>query len=177
MALIKCPECGKEISDTAKNCINCGYALKEENNIAPPQTVVHIEAPKKGESSQKGKSSKNFLVMGITLNLVCLINSTIGVIMVISGFATHDYFDDFQIPSIVVAIISFIYSLILLAVPKLRKTSVVAPYLFVNLLSVMYSICFAGQGLCWFTTIIPHWIALIVSLVLIFISLFIKDEK
>lgn len=25
MALIKCPECGKEISDTAKSCPNCGY--------------------------------------------------------------------------------------------------------------------------------------------------------
>ena len=25
MALIKCPECSKEISDTAKNCPNCGY--------------------------------------------------------------------------------------------------------------------------------------------------------
>ncbi|MEE1285087.1 MAG: zinc ribbon domain-containing protein, partial [Acutalibacteraceae bacterium] len=33
MALIKCPECGKEISDTAKNCINCGYMLKEENKV------------------------------------------------------------------------------------------------------------------------------------------------
>lgn len=25
MALIKCPECGKEYSDTAKECPNCGY--------------------------------------------------------------------------------------------------------------------------------------------------------
>ena len=30
MALIRCPECGKEISDQAANCINCGYPL--ENN-------------------------------------------------------------------------------------------------------------------------------------------------
>lgn len=29
MALIKCPECGKEISDTAKSCTNCGYRLKK----------------------------------------------------------------------------------------------------------------------------------------------------
>lgn len=28
MALIKCPECGKEISDNAKNCPQCGYPLK-----------------------------------------------------------------------------------------------------------------------------------------------------
>lgn len=29
MALIKCPECNKEISDKAKSCINCGYPLEE----------------------------------------------------------------------------------------------------------------------------------------------------
>lgn len=28
MALIKCPECGKEVSDTAKACPNCGYSMK-----------------------------------------------------------------------------------------------------------------------------------------------------
>lgn len=31
MSLIKCPECGKEISDKAEQCIHCGYPLK--NNI------------------------------------------------------------------------------------------------------------------------------------------------
>ena len=30
MALIKCPECGKEISDKASACIHCGFPL---NNI------------------------------------------------------------------------------------------------------------------------------------------------
>ena len=29
MALIKCPECGREISDKAKVCIHCGYPLGE----------------------------------------------------------------------------------------------------------------------------------------------------
>lgn len=29
MALIKCPECGKEISDTAKVCPHCGYKQKK----------------------------------------------------------------------------------------------------------------------------------------------------
>lgn len=28
MALINCPECGKEISDTASKCPHCGYVLK-----------------------------------------------------------------------------------------------------------------------------------------------------
>lgn len=31
MALMNCPECGKEISDKAKICIYCGYPLEEEN--------------------------------------------------------------------------------------------------------------------------------------------------
>ena len=31
MALINCPECGKEISDTVKTCPNCGYKLRRIN--------------------------------------------------------------------------------------------------------------------------------------------------
>lgn len=31
MALIKCPECGKEISNMAKVCIHCGFPLQEDN--------------------------------------------------------------------------------------------------------------------------------------------------
>lgn len=31
MALIKCPECGKEISDKAGSCPNCGYPLKYDS--------------------------------------------------------------------------------------------------------------------------------------------------
>lgn len=30
MALIKCPECGKEISDKSSACIHCGYPLNTE---------------------------------------------------------------------------------------------------------------------------------------------------
>lgn len=32
MALIKCPECGKEISDTVEACPNCGFAIKKKNH-------------------------------------------------------------------------------------------------------------------------------------------------
>lgn len=31
MSLIKCPECGKEISDSTKQCIHCGYVISNEN--------------------------------------------------------------------------------------------------------------------------------------------------
>lgn len=31
LALINCPECGKEISDKSETCIHCGYPLSEKN--------------------------------------------------------------------------------------------------------------------------------------------------
>jgi len=33
MALINCPECNKEISDTSKACLNCGYKLTPKKTI------------------------------------------------------------------------------------------------------------------------------------------------
>lgn len=33
MALMNCPECNKEISDTVKTCPNCGYKIKRQNRI------------------------------------------------------------------------------------------------------------------------------------------------
>ena len=43
MALIKCPECGQEISDRAKACIHCGFPLSEEIDKNP----LSKEKPKK----------------------------------------------------------------------------------------------------------------------------------
>ena len=34
MALMKCPECGREISDQSETCIHCGYPLKKESKEA-----------------------------------------------------------------------------------------------------------------------------------------------
>ena len=35
MALINCPECGKEISDTSTTCINCGFKFKKTSRKRP----------------------------------------------------------------------------------------------------------------------------------------------
>lgn len=42
MALIKCPECGKEISNKSKQCIHCGYPLDEfqQNNTNQLYKIV-----------------------------------------------------------------------------------------------------------------------------------------
>lgn len=47
MALIKCPECGKEISETAKVCPNCGYkiprkTMEKETKITIIITILVI---------------------------------------------------------------------------------------------------------------------------------------
>lgn len=32
--LIKCPECGKEISSESKSCPNCGYRMRREKAVS-----------------------------------------------------------------------------------------------------------------------------------------------
>lgn len=42
MALIKCPECGKEISDSVKQCPHCGYEIKKQKSKKPVIAVIII---------------------------------------------------------------------------------------------------------------------------------------
>lgn len=75
MALIRCPECNHEISDTAKFCPNCGYVMKPEEKVseertetgtwtdAPPQPVV--EEPKKKIKSKKKPLAAILVIVAI----------------------------------------------------------------------------------------------------------------
>lgn len=50
MALIRCPECGKEISDRAVSCPNCGCPIAD----APINGCIHFNwADRKGQSIRK----------------------------------------------------------------------------------------------------------------------------
>lgn len=42
MALIKCPECGKDVSDKARACIHCGFPLDEYITSAKMETNICI---------------------------------------------------------------------------------------------------------------------------------------
>ena len=46
MALIKCSECGKEVSDKASSCPNCGAPVESENNMQEKSLKVGIEVAK-----------------------------------------------------------------------------------------------------------------------------------
>lgn len=85
MALIKCPECGKEISDKALSCPNCGMPI----STAPPEETPTITAkepiaaalpqnndPK--ESTTKNKNTK--------LSIVSLVFSILGVLFFLAPF-------------------------------------------------------------------------------------------
>ena len=43
MALIKCPECGREISDTCEYCIHCGFKLKTPAKVEEKEEKSGIE--------------------------------------------------------------------------------------------------------------------------------------
>ena len=40
MALVQCPECGKEISDQAISCPNCGYTMRKEVEFVVISVIV-----------------------------------------------------------------------------------------------------------------------------------------
>ncbi len=42
MALIKCPECGKEISDKAPACIHCGFPLESVTSKENENCIIAL---------------------------------------------------------------------------------------------------------------------------------------
>lgn len=54
MALIKCPECGNEVSDKAPACIHCGYPLQEQQ---PENQYYRVTLPLLTEIKQKAATA------------------------------------------------------------------------------------------------------------------------
>lgn len=72
MALINCPECGKEISDTAKSCPNCGYPL-ESNSPASDETEQPTASRVKVSVSEILRAHKKIVILIICLFIVSLV--------------------------------------------------------------------------------------------------------
>ena len=64
--IIKCPECGKEISDKAKFCIHCGFTLNEaassvnKNPSDAPETKIEYKELHSNVRKYCGKSSTEY---------------------------------------------------------------------------------------------------------------------
>lgn len=76
MALIKCPECGKEISDKAGTCPNCGCPIQSEQKAEetpPVNTVTQGTIPKKPK--KKGRFLKILLIVAVAIVVIGVIGS------------------------------------------------------------------------------------------------------
>lgn len=65
MAMIKCSECGKEISDRAAECVNCGNPINIKDS-APSPTSAYRGCPKCGSGSVTYQREQNFSASGGT---------------------------------------------------------------------------------------------------------------
>lgn len=74
MALIRCPECNHEISDTAKFCPNCGYVMKQEEPVQPEPVKepekVKVPKPKKEKKSKPDKKSVVWGLIGLLFTCI-----------------------------------------------------------------------------------------------------------
>ena len=59
MAVIKCPECGKQVSDKAKFCPSCGYPFDV-------QPIAKIDIEKVLQDAEQNFSSEDLYLLGIS---------------------------------------------------------------------------------------------------------------
>ncbi len=64
MALVNCPECGKEVSDSTKTCIHCGYKLNKNNHLLDKTKRIDKRTLKK-------------IIVGIVAVALCYVVATI----------------------------------------------------------------------------------------------------
>lgn len=71
MALIKCPECGHEVSDTAVSCPNCGYVLKRDEPTTSSSEDIVTTAP--SGSGKQGPSKKIIGIIAAVTTVVVIV--------------------------------------------------------------------------------------------------------
>ena len=101
MALVKCPECGREVSDAAASCPGCGHPIAQQPTLQPilqpaqkwspgVAAVLSLIIPGAGQM-YKGSVGGGLLwllfvvigyammvVPGLILHLICIVNAASG---------------------------------------------------------------------------------------------------
>lgn len=82
MALIKCPECGRDISDTAAVCPHCGYdmAQKKEDFVPVVKTLSKVKRKDTGKMIAELIGSVILLAVGVPL-----VSIGVGIVLIIIG--------------------------------------------------------------------------------------------
>lgn len=74
MALIKCPECGKEISDSAVSCPGCGHPMKQKAPEVEVQDKNNLsERYRKMSEKQKKEKKKKGISKWIILAIIIIL--------------------------------------------------------------------------------------------------------
>lgn len=73
MALIKCPECKKEISDTSKKCPKCGYEIEKENNKKKQQELINESKNKVNDFIELLKKNKKKLIIVLIVIITLIV--------------------------------------------------------------------------------------------------------
>ena len=77
MALVNCPECGKEVSSTAESCPNCGYGVREHFF-----NIEYAEIIKRNEAIHQKKRKRNIRILIIAIPaFILLISISLGIII------------------------------------------------------------------------------------------------
>ncbi len=97
MSMIECPECGKEVSDNAVMCPNCGYGVKEHfSKIESEEVRKQNEEKRQKQHEQTIKKLK--IIIPISVLLLCVI---VGIVInnrILAGrmiFETEDEMIDY----------------------------------------------------------------------------------
>lgn len=87
MALIKCPECGKSISNQAESCPNCGMPMKPKSEYVLIRFPICERQLMNNECYVYEKGSKKILAtgrQGETVSFLC--NRPVSIYVVVKGF-------------------------------------------------------------------------------------------
>lgn len=79
MALIQCPECGKEISDKVVACPHCGYPLTDGSQSPPDLQRVEVTSVRLGP---KNPEAKKKLLIGVVAVMIVIIVAVVSVLAV-----------------------------------------------------------------------------------------------
>lgn len=83
MALIKCPECGKEISSKARACPNCGYPLKKSARRAMHELRREAERAESQKAAATMKKSVSQITRNLVVSIVLIL--ILGIVYIISA--------------------------------------------------------------------------------------------
>ena len=83
MALMKCPECGKEISDKASVCPNCGFLLS--SSASRPRFQISSSETPVGPLERKPFTGCASIVVGLCGVPLMFVLPPIGILMIIGS--------------------------------------------------------------------------------------------